>query len=471
LVLICSSVGDLPFLLKQSYRLLECCSDAWEVPMKRTRLTQAAIPAALKAAKAARLRWFAGAWVLVMFLASDIAAGQVITVDTRTGAVSNTSTAPAAAIDRRYQQIKPTHVPLPNTEMDTKTRLELIRVLQSEQGFAMRPFPRGHKGLTLVANGELQPAGEDYLAMVIAQGTSAKPGERLVLTDVKVDRNHIVFLLNGGPEGKHRFLRHIELGGGGGQTSPVIRDADQDPMGARLTLTFEKGVPALTGQDVKALLAPLISFDVKTPIEAFTDTLPDRLKEAVLNHQVLVGMSTEMLLFAKGQPETKSHEMDGNMPFDEWVYGKPPKDVEFVRINGNRVIRLEVAKMGKTPEVFTKDEVEGMMRTDGTPLAQAAEPKKAAIDLGDVERNPDTQAPALPPSLSGSGEKMPNANERGAMKPVQFPKQKPETPLPGANPDGEPESQPAADTKAPPGDGTQPSPGAPAPQQPASQPN
>jgi hypothetical protein len=43
--------------------------------------------------------------------------------------------------------------------------------------------------------------------------------------------------------------------------------------------------------------------------------------------------------------------------------------VEFVRINGNRVIRVEIAKMGEPPVVFTKDdEVEGMMRTDGTPL-------------------------------------------------------------------------------------------------------
>ena len=51
--------------------------------------------------------------------------------------------------------------------MDTKTRLELIRIIQAEQGFAMRPFPRGHKGMTLVANGKLDPAGEGYLNMVV----------------------------------------------------------------------------------------------------------------------------------------------------------------------------------------------------------------------------------------------------------------------------------------------------------------
>ncbi len=127
-------------------------------------------------------------------------------------------------------------------------------------------------------------------------------------------------------------------------------------------------MPELTGPDVKALLAPLISFDVKTPVQAFTDTLPAKLKDAILGHQVLVGMSTDMVLFAKGAPDTKSREMEGQMPFEEWIYGKPPKDVEFVRINGNRVIRVEVAKIGEKPVVFTEDVVTGMMRTDGTPL-------------------------------------------------------------------------------------------------------
>ena len=73
----------------------------------------------------------------------------------------------------------------------------------------MRPFPRGHKGLTLVANGKLEPAGEAYLDMVISKGISAKPGDRVVLTDVKIEHSKIVFELNGGPDLKHRFLRHI----------------------------------------------------------------------------------------------------------------------------------------------------------------------------------------------------------------------------------------------------------------------
>jgi hypothetical protein len=213
----------------------------------------------------------------------------------------------------------------------------------------------------------------------------------------------------------------------------------------------------LTGAEVKALLAPMISFDVKTPIQAFTDTLPPGLKDAILNHHVLVGMSTEMVLFAKGQPEAKSREIEGQMPFEEWIYGQAPKEVDFVRINGNRVIRVEVAKMGEKPVVFTKDEVEGLMRTDGTPLNPGGDPGVSTVQVGDVQRDPDTQAPLAPPSLKRPGETIPaDSRNTGVMKPVQFPKPKPADPQPsaqpgtqsgtqpGSNPDGEPEAQPPA---------------------------
>ena len=365
---------------------------------------------------------FAGLCVAIAGFATGIAGAQVITIDSQ-GRVANGK---SSTVDRRYAQIQPTHVPLPQSELDAKTRQELIRVLESEQGFAMRPFPRGHKGLTLVANGDLNPAGEQYLSMVTQQGLCAKPGDRLVLTDIKIDHNKIIFDINGGPDVKHRFLRHVQLGTGTSM-GPAVQGSEQEAAGARLTLSFKNHIPELTGIEVKALLAPLISFDVKTPIQAFTDTLPPKLKEAILNHHVMVGMSTDMVLFAKGQPEKKTREVEGQMPFEEWIYGTPPKDVEFIRINGNRVIRVEVAKVGESPVIFTKNEVEGMMRTDGTPLVAEGSSGKRTVEMGDVHKDPDTQAPTAPPSLRAPGEATPadsQGDRVGGMKPVQFPKSK-----------------------------------------------
>jgi hypothetical protein len=375
--------------------------------------------------------------LLAVLLSAVAGSSQVITIDT-SGKGKGTAT---GTVDRRYAQIEPTHVALDKTELDAKTRLELIRSLESEQGFAMRPFPRGHKGLTLVANGKLEPAGESYLNMVVSEGLSAKPGARLVITDIKIDRSKIVFDLDGGPDAKHRFLRHIQISAGpemgDPDTDPTVANAAGDPVGSRLTLTFADHVPELTPAQVKSLLAPLISFDVKSPVQAFTDTLPPELKNAILGHKVLVGMTTDMVLFAMGQPTTRTREMDGQMPFEEWIYGTPPEEVNFVRINGNRVIRLEVARDGEPLQIFNKDVVSAMMTTDGTPVI-TAQANTRTLHEGDVETDANKQAPTAPPSLRNPGESLPTDNTSvGVMRPVQFPK--PHTDQqPGANPDEQP---------------------------------
>ena len=168
-----------------------------------------------------------------LLLAVALPGAAQITVNSKTGAVTNDTNGKAMnTVDRRYQQITPTKVPLTKSELDPKTRLELLRVMQAEQGFAMRPIPRGHKGLTLEANGKLEPAGESYVAMVTSAGITAKPGDRVVITDVKFDRSKIVFDLNGGPDPKHRFLRHVQLGTGP-EMNPVVQQGDeQEPVGA-----------------------------------------------------------------------------------------------------------------------------------------------------------------------------------------------------------------------------------------------
>jgi hypothetical protein len=369
------------------------------------------------------------------------------------------STPAAGSIDRRYAQIEPTKVDLPKQPIDARGHQDILRILVAEQGFAMRPLPRGKKGLTLAANGKLSPAGESYVSQVTEQGLSVKPGDRVVLSDVKIDKEKMVFEINGGPDHKHEFLRHVQIGmGGPNMTNPVVQDNGQEPAGARITLAFSKFVPEVTPAQVKALLAPLISFDMKTPVQAYTDTLPPALKKAILDHKVMVGMSTEMVLFAMGQPESKSREIEGQMPFEEWIYGHPPQDVQFVRVNGNRVIRVEVAKLGQPLEVFTKDEVEGLMTTDGKPvLAEATH----TVQMGDVHRDPNTQSAEAPPTLRAPGEKLPDdkdsntpgtMNREGGMKPVVFPKDTTKDPARtvdahpnAAKPDA---SKPDADKKA-----------------------
>ena len=387
----------------------------------------------------------AGAGVVLALFCTDTAQAQEQKI-----IIVNTTTT-GGSIDRRYAQIVPTNVSLPQQQIDARGHQDILRTLTAEQGFAMRPLPRGKKGLTLAANGKLSPAGESYVNQINEQGLSVKPGDRVVLSNVRIDKEKLVFDINGGPDHKHEFMRHVQIGMGGA-TNPVVQDDAQGPTGARITLAFAKYVPDVTPAQIKALLAPLISFDMKTPVQAYTDTLPPKLKEAILNHRVMVGMSTEMVLFAMGQPESKSREIEGQKPFEEWIYGHPPQDVQFVRINGNRVIRVALAKLGQPLEIATKDEVEGLMTTDGKPVVAEV---THSVQLGDVQRDPNKQAPAAPPTLRAPGEKLPDDKDsntpgtmsrEGPMKPVIFPKDT--TNDPARTVDAHPDATKAAKAKA-----------------------
>jgi hypothetical protein len=352
------------------------------------------------------LRVVAGGAALLLFPVSA-AMAQVLTVNT------------GGKIDGHYLDFHPTHIDLPTDPLTPHGRQELIRFLTAEQGFAMRPLPLASKGLTLHANGEMEPGGSDYVNELHEHGTAAKAGDRCVITDMKITGNSIAFLLNGGPDHKHKWLRHISIGMDPNTTTPVVQDNGQEPVGTRLTLVFPHAVPEVTGQQVEALLAPILSFGVKSPVVAYTDTLPPMLKQAILDHHVLVGMSTEMVIYALGEPQQKVREREGQMPFEEWIYGEAPKPVEFVRINGNRVIRVEVAEVGKSPVIHAENELGDYWNT-------VPNPNVHIVKLGDEDPAAEAKqsAPQAPPTLRAPGEKLPTDNDKDhpTMGPVQFPK-------------------------------------------------
>lgn len=342
----------------------------------------------------------------VTFAATGLAAHpQVFTVETN-------------KIESRYTDIKRTHVQLSSQPLLQRTKLQLVRVLESEQGFAMRPLPKGSKGMILVANGEATPNGADYAKTLQHTGVAVQAADRVMITDIKFINDKIVFELNYGPDQKHKILRHISIGANGAMI-PLAQDSGQEPMGVRITLEFEKFVPEMTGTQVMELLAPLVDFKLKTPVQAYVDTLPPQLKEAILQHHVLVGMSPEMVKYAMGHPDSKSREREGDMPFEEWIYGQPPADIEFVRFNGNRVIRVEECKMGEPPIIRDTDEMGNYWSVNPTA------PNIREVKLGDRSADSTAKETAVTagPSLRKPGEALPNDNqsENPQLGKVRFP--------------------------------------------------
>ena len=325
-----------------------------------------------------------------------------------------------AHIEKHYTEFQPTHVQYPGEPLTTLGREELIRFLQSEQGFAMRPLPVAN--LTLHANGHMDPTGDKYVDELHAKGISVKPGDRVVITDIKIREKEIVLDLNGGPEHKHKYLRHISIGVGMAET-PLAQDSGAPPTGSRLTLLFEERVPDLNGEQVEALLKPMIDFGVKSPAEAFAESLPDFLRKAIEQHRVLVGMDHDMVRYAMGEPIRKIRETgaDGK-PFEIWIYGEAPQPVEFVRFREGFVVRIELAKVGEPIEVRNQNEMGDYWGNQ--PVVAS---NQHQIELGDqtaADRS-EENAPRSAPTLRKPGEALPQDSDKNnpapVMAPVNFP--------------------------------------------------
>lgn len=304
----------------------------------------------------------------------------------------------------------PTNLPLPDGHLSERGRRELIRNLEAEQGFAHRVLPMG-AGLSLEANGPLTPGPDKYKQMIYEKGQSSGVGDRVVVTALIIKPDRIIVDLNGGPYAKHRFLSHISL-----NDAPVAAPNPQ-AMGSRVTLIFKQGVPEISAPEVKALLTPVIDFGAKTSSDAFADTLPGPIKDAVAAHEVLVGMDRRMVLAALGSPESKvrehpSDDQDGAR-YEEWIYGHVPQTVKFIRFNGDRVSLVKIAALGKPIEIHNMDQMGDFAIPGAT----------REVALGDQQAS--AEHPAPPPSLRKPGEVIPvdtiNSTNRVQYPPTKKP--------------------------------------------------
>jgi hypothetical protein len=355
-------------------------------------------------------------------------------------------TVEAEHVEKHYTEFPPTHVRYPEQPITQVGRESLIRFMQSEQGFAMRPLPIAV--LTLHANGHMDPTGDKYVDELHQKGTSVKAGDRVVVTDIRIREKSIELDLNGGPEHKHKYLRHISIGAGAAEI-PLAQDNGAPPTGTRITLVFEETVPDLNGEQLQALLKPMIDFGVKSPAEAFAESLPDFLRTAVQEHRVLVGMDRDMVVYSKGQPNRKIRETgEDGKPFEIWIYGEAPQPVEMIRFQGSFVTRVQLARVGEPMEERTENEMGDYWGNQ--PVVAKNQHEVKLGDSTDSERTEES-APRAAPTLRQPGEKLPaddpKNNPAGSMQPVKMP--------PDQQRPGDPGYSPTVSSKPQQGQGTQ----------------
>ena len=278
----------------------------------------------------------------------------------------------------------------PPPHMSKQTRMDLIRGFQSELVYIRTAFPMGKKGLT-VKDGVISPSGQELRQMLAMWGPSVKPGDEARITGIEIKNALIHFEINGGPVKKPKWYQRIQVGMDGASAPVVPSDANANPRGSYVDLVFDHYVPELDPQQLKNLLHPVFDFNAKSALEAYLDTVPPKIKEAIKNHQVLVGMNRDMVLYAKGKPPKKVREKDGDTEYEEWIYGEPPQDVDFVRLVGDEVVRVETMKVDGEKIVRTEKEVN--LQPKPSVAKSSPRPANAPTLRRPGEQGPDSAAP------------------------------------------------------------------------------
>ena len=262
--------------------------------------------------------------------------------------------------------------------------MQVIRTLNAELVYVRTPFPMGEKGLHL-RNGVLTPNGPEMQALISMFGPSAKPGDQARISALVIKDKSIIFEINGGPRKKTKWYQRISVSGSGGETPIAPTDQNANPRGSMVELHFDHHVPDLTPAQLKALLRPVFDFDAKSPVDAYLETVSPKVKEAIKDHKILVGMNREMVTYSKGRAEKKIREKDGEVEYEEWIYGEPPKDVEFVRLVGDEVVQMKIMKVDGVKIIRTEREIE-----IAPPTAVAQEAPKP---VGLPDRKPTLRRP------------------------------------------------------------------------------
>jgi hypothetical protein len=219
--------------------------------------------------------------------------------------------------------------------MDKDARYALIRDLLREVGVTKVPLPRGKKGVKVDGRGKLDE--KQAQTELHTNGMAMQPGTPAEITKIEFKSDEIVIELNGGGK-SGKWYQHIEIGMGA-DTAPVAPQQQTSAFGSSVTVDFGKALPDLTAPQVKKILSSVLDFERHSPTVMYSPNVTPQVKEAIKNHQVIVGMDRDAVLSAKGTPDRRVRSEDGSGK-EDWIYGTPPH-VLFVTFDGDQVASVK----------------------------------------------------------------------------------------------------------------------------------
>jgi hypothetical protein len=251
------------------------------------------------------------------------------------GALPNSGTLPEVYLSV-VQQSSGKQAPL-----QPQSRLEIVRYVSGEFAKVRKPIPSGKKGFKIEVGKQVDD--KDLRNALHSQGPAANPGDTVQVTGIEFHPKEIVVEINGGGKGHFNIRDHLQIGVGGSVDPMPVSSTSQKPNGGTLILDFGRPVPDMSADDLMTDLQAFLDFSKEhSGAVNWIDTLPPQFKQAITDHEALVGMNHEMVLAALGRPEHKVRERDPDgTETEDWIYGTPPARTTFVTFNGDKVIRVK----------------------------------------------------------------------------------------------------------------------------------
>jgi hypothetical protein len=217
-------------------------------------------------------------------------------------------------------------------------KIALVRDLTAEFANAKTMLPRSKKPLEVNADGTYdknawQDAGK-------AMGPAARLGDKVQITKVSLDGDHIVLEINNGLKSGGHWYDHVQAGIGG--VAPVTNNSNSSAStGTYIQLSFHKPMENLTAAEVKKILAPVLDFDKRSATQIYAETLPPETQKAITEKRALVGMDRDLVLLALGHPDHKYRETKDGVDTEDWIFGTPPGKITFVTFAGSKVVKVK----------------------------------------------------------------------------------------------------------------------------------
>ncbi len=222
-------------------------------------------------------------------------------------------------------------------------RIDLVRNLTAEYATLKETLPRTKKPLVLESDGKYDQA--KWAGLIRENGPAARLGDQVQITRVTIERERILFDINGGLKNNKHWYDHVEVGMGG-PTRPIGHGDATASTGTYVALEFHAPLNELDAAAVKKLLSPLFDFEKHTATAIYSEQLAPEIKKAIADKRAQDGMDRDQVLLALGRPDHKSREVKDGDDIEDWIYGHPPGKMVFVTFNGNKVIKVKETYAG-----------------------------------------------------------------------------------------------------------------------------